>query len=215
MSNRHVLLTFGFAFLLLFLVNVFVVKGDAVIWMNEHYSDLPNLIFKYITFLGDGIIFVPVILIGLFIRYEVSITAAITGILLAMIIGVLKRQAFAHLSRPKSFFKDTYELSFVEGVDVHSHFTFPSGHTATAAAMALLLALYIKKPIATAILASLAILVGISRVYLAQHFWVDITYGFLTGLSITFLARWLSTGWLRNKNWAQKSLKTVFSKKAV
>ena len=212
MTNRQVLLTFGFAFLLLFLANVFVVKGEAVIWMNQNYSDFPNFFFKYITYLGDGIIFVPIILIGLFIRYEMAISAAITGILLGIIIGVLKRQAFSHLSRPRSFFKDSYELNFVDGVDVYSHFTFPSGHTATAAAMALLLALYIKKPIATAVLASIAILVGISRVYLAQHFWVDITYGFLTGMAITFLSRWLSNGWLKNRAWAQKNLKSVFSK---
>lgn len=211
MSSRQVLLSFGFAFLLLFLVNVFVVKGDAVIWMNQNYSELPNYFFKYITYLGDGIIFVPIILIALFIRYEIAITTAITGILLGIIIGVLKRQAFSHLSRPRTFFKDTYELNFVDGVDVYGHFTFPSGHTATAAAMALLLALYIKKPIATATLASLAILVGISRVYLAQHFWVDITYGFLTGMAVTFLSRWLSSGWLKNRAWAQKSLKSAFS----
>jgi len=212
MSNRQVFISFGFAFLLLFLVNVFVVKGDSVIWMNQNYSDIPNSFFKYITFLGDGIIFVPVILIALFIRYEIAITAAITGVLLAVFVGVLKRQAFSHLSRPKTFFKDTYELDFIEGVEVYSHFTFPSGHTATAAAMALLLALYIRKPFATAVLAVLAILVGISRVYLAQHFWVDITYGFLTGMAITFLARWLCSGWLKNKSWAQKSLKSVFTK---
>lgn len=180
--------------------------------MNQNYSDIPNSFFKYITFLGDGIIFVPVILIALFIRYEIAITAAITGVLLAVFVGVLKRQAFSHLSRPKTFFKDTYELDFIEGVEVYSHFTFPSGHTATAAAMALLLALYIRKPFATAVLAVLAILVGISRVYLAQHFWVDITYGFLTGMAITFLARWLCSGWLKNKSWAQKSLKSVFTK---
>ena len=212
MSNRQVFISFGFAFLLLFLVNVFVVKGDSVIWMNQNYSDIPNSFFKYITFLGDGIIFVPVILIALFIRYEIAITAAITGVLLAVFVGVLKRQAFSHLSRPKTFFKDTYELDFIEGVEVYSHFTFPSGHTATASAMALLLALYIRKPFATAVLAVLAILVGISRVYLAQHFWVDITYGFLTGMAITFLARWLCSGWLKNKSWAQKSLKSVFTK---
>lgn len=212
MSNRQVFISFGFAFLLLFLVNVFVVKGDSVIWMNQNYSDIPNSFFKYITFLGDGIIFVPVILIALFIRYEIAITAAITGVLLAVFVGVLKRQAFSHLSRPKTFFKDTYELDFIEGVEVYSHFTFPSGHTATASAMALLLALYIRKPFATAVLAVLAIMVGISRVYLAQHFWVDITYGFLTGMAITFLARWLCSGWLKNKSWAQKSLKSVFTK---
>jgi membrane-associated phospholipid phosphatase len=211
MSSRQVLLSFGFAFLLLFLVNVFVVKGDAVIWMNQNYSDLPNYFFKYITYLGDGIIFVPIILIALFIRYEIAITTAITGILLGIIIGVLKRQAFSHLSRPKTFLKDIYELNFVDGVDVHGHFTFPSGHTATASAVGLLLALYIRKPLATAILASLAILVGISRVYLAQHFWVDITYGFLTGMAVTFLSRWLSNGWLKNKAWAKKSLKSAFS----
>ena len=212
MSNRQVFISFGFAFLLLFLVNVFVVKGDSVIWMNQNYSDIPNSFFKYITFLGDGIIFVPVILIALFIRYEIAITAAITGVLLAVFVGVLKRQAFSHLSRPKTFFKDTYELDFIEGVEVYSHFTFPSGHTATASAMALLLALYIRKPFATAVLAVLAIMGGISRVYLAQHFWVDITYGFLTGMAITFLARWLCSGWLKNKSWAQKSLKSVFTK---
>jgi len=211
MTTRQVLLTFGFAFLLLFLVNVLVVKGDAVIWMNQNYSDFLNYFFKYVTYLGDGIIFVPIILLGLFIRYEIAITAAITGVILGIVIGVLKRQAFSHLSRPKSFFKDTYELNFVDGVDVHSHFTFPSGHTATAAAAALLLALYIRKPFATAVLATLALLVGVSRVYLAQHFWVDITYGFLTGMAVTFLSRWLSNGWLKNRAWAQKSLKSAFS----
>ena len=213
MSNRQVFVFFAFVFLFLFIANILINKGDAVIWMNAHYADFPNTFFKYMTYFGDGIIFVPIVLIGLFIRYEISITAAFTGILLAIVMGILKRQIFADFNRPKAFFEGVYQLNFIDGVDVHSHYSFPSGHTATAATAALLLALYSRRPVVVSFLALIAVLVGVSRVYLAQHFWVDITYGFITGMAVTFAARWLSNTWLRNRNWSRKSLADSFSKK--
>lgn len=209
-SIKSILVVFVLALMALFFANVFIEKGDAVLWFNVRYSPASDLFFTLTTFLGDGLIFVPIILIGLFLKYEISISAAITGILMGISIGILKRQIFTEAQRPKGYFDGVHELNFIDGVNVHSHYSFPSGHTATAAAVALLIALYARNTVLSIFLAAMAIMVGLSRVYLAQHFWEDITYGFGVGLIIALLSIAITKRTFGTKAWSQSRL---FAKK--
>ena len=106
-------------------------------------------------------------------------------------------QAFKHLvfnsaTRPKRYFEDAGidGLFFIEGVEVHSFNSMPSGHTATAFCIFCLLALLVTKKWWGFGFALLAILAGFSRVYLNQHFLEDIFVGAFIGLFTATLVYW-------------------------
>jgi len=70
-------------------------------------------------------------------------------------------------------------------------YSFPSGHTTTAASFYTSLALLLKKRICSIIAAIMIVLVGLSRLYLGVHWPNDVFAGLLIGVSISFLLyRW-------------------------
>lgn len=181
-----------------------VPKGDLVLWFNGRYAPGPNLFFKYITHLGDGLVFVPFVLALLWVRIGYAITAAVTGVVLALLSNFFKHVVFIDFPRPKAWFADPTVLQFVEGVKVHSMHAFPSGHTATAAALAVLASLFFRHRHMPIIAAALALLVGMSRVYLAQHFLVDVAFGYFYG-SVTAIAAY-HLGYLLYRSRQRRSL---------
>jgi membrane-associated phospholipid phosphatase len=72
-------------------------------------------------------------------------------------------------------------LYFVPGVDMNELNSFPSGHTTAAFSLYTLLALLLGRKQYGWVWVVLATLVGLSRVYLLQHFWMDILAGAMIG----------------------------------
>jgi len=183
------------------LVLLLTEKGDFLLWLNEHHNSSLDIFFKYWTHLGDGLIFAVFILIFLMTNYYRAILLALATITQTLVIQGMKRLIFDDSVRPKLFFENFENLYSIPGVDVHTANSFPSGHTATAFTIAVILALMMKKNTLTALLMMMAILVGISRVYLLQHFFVDIYFGsligFLNGAIVFFV--------LESSRWNDKS----------
>jgi membrane-associated phospholipid phosphatase len=96
---------------------------------------------------------------------------------------------FTRLPRPKAFYEniDTIQLNFIPRVDVHRSLSFPSGHTAAAFAMFMMILLYTKNIYIKVAAFLLAVGVSLSRVYLSQHFTRDIAIGALLGIVIALL----------------------------
>lgn len=162
-------------------------KGDWVIYLNQNRTELLDFFFKNWTHLGDGVFVLSFAVVLLFVKYRYSVIFAVTGAVQGLVSAVLKRVIFTESYRPKKFLADVYELQFVEGVDVHSYHSFPSGHTMTAFFVGGFLALVLKQRWAGLLLFVYALLVGISRNYLAQHFFEDIYVGSVVGVVITFV----------------------------
>jgi len=75
----------------------------------------------------------------------------------------------------------------VDGIKILSHHSFPSGHSATAFAFCFCIAFFVKKRIIQFFLFILAFLIGFSRVYLSQHFFVDVLFGSLIGITVGYV----------------------------
>jgi len=194
-------------FLLLIALTFFVPKGNDVLWINSNYSAYQDWFFSSITLLGDGVIIVPLIAIMLFVRFYNAITLVLVGLVNAVVITTLKRGVFPDMKRPIAFL-DTSLLHFVDGVTVHSSFSFPSGHTATAFAMLITLALFFKNRHTTFILIILALLIGYSRIYLLQHYLMDVTAGALIGtISSVIIYKWKL---FYHSPWAHQRLRIHF-----
>ena len=80
------------------------------------------------------------------------------------------------------------KLHLVNGVDVHSYGSFPSGHTATAFTFALLIALLIPSATVSITCILIAIIIGYSRIYLSQHYPLDVAAGMIVAVFSVTLA---------------------------
>ena len=166
-----------------------------VLWLNAHYTDSFNLFFSKITYLGDGILVAIVAIALLWSRYSHFAIVVFLGLLQLIVVQGLKRVVFASMERPAAYFSDAMPpLNFVEGVNIHQLNTLPSGHTATAFSIAFILVLLLKpnRWIAS-LLFLLATLVGLSRIYLAQHFLFDTLVGCAIGLGLAYVSYFLFT----------------------
>lgn len=200
---------------ILFIISLWFKRGDEVFLINGLHSPILDGYFSLITNLGDSLYFIPVLLALLFIRFGYAIIMVITGVAHALIISIFKRLLFPEAGRPITVL-DTDRLYFVPGVDVYSKMSFPSGHTATAFAFIVLISLYFKNRFLTILLSLIALSVGVSRIYLLQHFGMDVAMGATIGSATAFITYYTihtggMTGWMNrrlqfNKN---KSLRNL------
>lgn len=193
-------------------------KGELELLINQfHYPSL-DLFFKYITHLGDGSLLAVLLIAMLFYKYYTAILVAFSILFQSIIISIFKKGIFKGLERPMAFFDESVSLNFVDGVDVHSANTFPSGHTATGFAIFTLLFIIINNRgiVISTLLFVLAFLVGLSRVYLLQHFVIDAYFGAIFGiLSVVLGLYFMKVLFKETKIEAFKasSLRTTFRKK--
>jgi len=155
--------------------------------INTFHAPFLDLFFKYTTFLGDGIMFGVLFLIFFFIDKRLSYVFAVGGILTLLITHFFKKIIFKGLPRPVAEIGEN-ALHLIEGVKIALANTFPSGHSTTAFAIFTILCLYYYKCKSQYLWISLAILAGFSRVYLSQHFLIDIFVGSTIGIGIGFIS---------------------------
>lgn len=179
---------------LAFLVSIGLVlaltdKVEAHLYINQHHTELTDTLFKYITHLGSGWIVLPLCLLLLFVRYNYALMLALAYGVSAGLAQGLKHFVFDNALRPKRYFEEmsTEQLDLINGIDVHSLNSMPSGHTTTAFCIFCLLALFFQKRWLGLLFAVLAILAGFSRVYLSQHFLEDVLVGAIIGLVMAIL----------------------------
>lgn len=152
--------------------------------VNNWHSGTLDYLFKVLTFLGE--LLVPVCLVIYFIfKKRAWIKPFLFSYAVStLVIQGLKHFVFASALRPYAYFK-AMNISWylVPGVEIHEHNSFPSGHTAAAWFCFVWIALVINTRWAGILCALFACGVGISRVYLFQHFPVDVAFGALIGIS--------------------------------
>jgi membrane-associated phospholipid phosphatase len=165
-------------------------KTDVHLFINRFHSAFWDDFFKYFTNLGSGYVAIIICIILLFvkIRYSLIILAswASTGIL----IQLLKHFVFRGFDRPIRYFKTVAELHLVQGIELYKHFSFPSGHAATAFVIFTTLAIISKRNWIKLLLLLLAWIVAFSRVYLSQHFLEDILFGSSLGILAVIIFYW-------------------------
>lgn len=172
------LLSVFWAFFFLFLIE----KGDATIWFNNMHTYEFDILFKSVTFFGDGrLIALLLIAVVLWKRYQgVLIIVSLT--ITSALNQFLKRVVF-EWDRPAAILGEPFYHA--EGIEIHRHFSFPSGHTVGAFSLFFLLSLLNRNPLWQVLCWFLATLTAISRMYLFQHFLVDVTVGALFGVTFS------------------------------
>ncbi len=197
---------YGIGFILWLLLGAGIIfatqKGEVILFFNDHRSYYGDLFFRYGTMIGEEIAYLIILIFLFFYRRKAAWLIPITGGVVMLVSKGLKE--LFQQDRPVAWFKkqDLYEvLNTIEGEPLFSGASsFPSGHTMSAFALFGLLALLLsnQKWLGLPILI-VAIIVGISRVYLIHHFFVDIYAGSIIG---TLLAVIIYLFW--SKRYVQK-----------
>ena len=166
---------------------LFYDKGSETLFFDRHHTAFWDSFFVFFTRLAEGGFLTLLGVILLFSRLKYLFVYLIDISLVGIVIGILKVNIFPDHMRPSVFFSGKQTLHFVDGIPALTVYSFPSGHTAVAFAVFFLLAIYIRRTWVSMVLLSVALLVGISRMYLLEHFWIDVYFGSLVGILITLL----------------------------
>lgn len=179
-------------FLVFGIILVLTAHGDVVLWFNERHTPFFDTFFKYWTYLGDGVL-LGVLGLGLLLtNYYRFLTFMIAVALQTVYVHIFKQWLSAGEPRPKTFFADQIDtLNFVEGVTVRGYDSFPSGHTASGFVLFFFVILLVKNQALRIVCFFTAVLVGLSRIYLIQHFARDVYVGSLFGVLAVVLAVFL------------------------
>jgi membrane-associated phospholipid phosphatase len=186
----------SFLFILTGLILIFITeKYKLHLSANAFVGGPADDFFKYYTHVGDGlsvaivVVIISVIYRKKFLPYFVlgMSTFAISGLAAQF----LKRLVFSDIKRPLGVFSPE-QLRVIEGVDLHSSFSFPSGHSTVSFALFIFIAFVFRKYRYVQMLcAVMAILAAYSRVHISQHFIEDIVAGAALGITMFFLLFWV------------------------
>lgn len=165
-------------------------RGDATVFFNSGNFILADNVLKYLTWLGEWVGAFLVLILLLKAGKRAVVVFAVASLLSFGISQLLKHTVFNDVGRPAMSMDDIRE---VDGVPLHKSHSFPSGHTTSAFCVFTLLALYRSSKWWQFLSAFLAVSVGISRMYLGQHYLIDVVAGACLGMVVaTFTYVWLN-----------------------
>ncbi|MEO8819293.1 MAG: phosphatase PAP2 family protein [Ginsengibacter sp.] len=177
----------GYFFLLIIAIILLVIdtKKAAFLLLNPYHSDFLNYFFIGVTFIGDGFFSIIICIVALlfkkrFLSFMIFVSFATSGIFAQVL------KAFIREGRPAMFLKNSNYPYFIDHVTLHNFHSFPSGHTTSAFALVAILAFALKNKKYAIPLVALGALVGYSRIYLGQHFLLDVTVGSFVGVIFSF-----------------------------
>ena len=179
---------------------LYIPKGDLHLLLCDRHTPARDIFYRYYTQVAEWFPYVVCVLLLLFSRIGDGVCASA-----AMIFSALTTQLFKHIinaPRPLTWFEQhlpDIQLPLVEGVRMNYWFSFPSGHTTSFFALALVVSIVAtnqkskitnhKLQIALQIiLVFLATLGAYSRIYLSQHFSADVFAGIIVGVLVSILS---------------------------
>jgi len=185
-------MVFLFVFIPLFVSVLVFSREETHIFINKLNKPALDLIMKWWTLLGDGFVLAAVTLLLTLFSFRLSLLTALSLLAGGLLAQFLKLVFFRSMPRPVKYFEMneiSYRLHLIPGMDIHSWMSFPSGHTTTAFAVCTAFAIYYSdRKILQLLFFTLALGVAISRVYLSQHFFMDVVGGAFLGLFVGYFS---------------------------
>lgn len=165
-------------------------SGDLIYWFNNRQNEELNFIFSKATLMGEwigGTIVFSMLLF--FFKYKYAILFLISILITSLTSQFLKQVVYPDKKRPAAFYED---LNEIPNIKKHKLYSFPSGHTTAAFTFFSFIAFAGRRKYWQFIAFFMASSVGISRVYLGQHFVIDVVAGAVLGSMLTaFIYIWI------------------------
>ena len=200
---------------------ILVPKAELHLCLNGVHNSFLDGLFRHYSDFVKWPVYILMVLPLLFWKQGWTVVFACTEAASALLVQVLK-SAF-NMPRPSTFFGTLAEEGsplaadwqqvVVEGVNMHSWHSFPSGHSATFFVFFSVCAFiyaYEKLPwskLVGLVCLVLALLGGYSRIYLSQHFLMDVCGGMTEGvlMSVVVFALFVKKKWTE-KPWFEKNI---------
>lgn len=180
-KNKWFLIPYIIVLIVVFPCFIIYSKPDLHLFLNGFHNQYFDWIFKYMTWMGNGIFICTIVVITMFFSFRNSVFVFTSYITTGVFTQILKLIVFPEVDRPVTYFQGIADLHFVEGVKLLSSRSFPSGHATSAFAFFLCLAILVKNKWVKLLCLALACMVAYSRVYLSQHFLIDVYAGSIIG----------------------------------
>lgn len=195
---------------------IYIPKGELHLLLCDRHTHARDIFYRYYTTLAEWLPYVICVALLLFTKIGHGVFAST-----AMLLSTLLTQVCKHIvnaPRPVTWFTEHFpdtQLPLVDGVHMNLWNSFPSGHTTSFFAMTLAVCILITKSlsakrsysdsgltaIAVQLLLFLAATLGAySRIYLSQHFAMDVFAGLLVGILST-LASYAIFYRFQDKKW--------------
>ena len=168
----------------------FIIKKDYLFLMlNLDLGYQADTFFKYFTNVGDGLFWLLWALLIIIKRGKKYLPILLSAVIFSTLLTQISKQViYPDEPRPLQAIADQSLVHYVTGVTVHSINSFPSGHTVTVFSFLLLLALFTQTHALLLLGFVAALLVAYSRIYLGQHFPLDVGAGMLVAVFTMILS---------------------------
>ncbi len=184
-ENPYFFSFYGILFITACIIILSINKGDEIIFFNQwRNSDIDNFFIFFSLLEENGYFVIFILTLGLF-RIKYLIIGISSYIIAGAVVQLIK--LFYNMPRPKIYFEGTNLVRFIDNYHINSWYSFPSGHSTSCFAFFLFLAIITKNKKIGIIFLFCAMLVAISRIYLAQHFSNDVFAGSIIGVFFTIL----------------------------
>ncbi len=180
-KNRVFFIAFFLLAIVAILILVIYTKREGFYLLNNYHSHSLTQLFIYLTYLGDGAFVIMLGLVLIFFKRRREGIVILASYLMSGGVAQLIKEVVVE-ARPGIVFQNSGYPYLIDEVTLHNMHAFPSGHSASAFALAATLAFCIKNKWYSLIFLALAALVGYSRIYLAQHFMQDVFAGAVIGM---------------------------------
>ena len=160
-----------------------------------HTAGLVNLM-EVFTAIADGrFVVLLFIVLALVSSYRNAIILLMGFLLSGLLVQGLKNTVFTDVARPVKWFKQQeIPLEVPAELKPHENRSFPSGHSATAAALMTFLAFRSRNLFITVLCLAGLLIVPYTRVYLFHHFPEDLAAGIFLGLISQLVVEYLTLG---------------------
>ena len=149
--------------------------------LNAFHTPMLDTFFKYFTYVGAWVPCAVAVVLLIFRKWKIASVILVGQLVATLITTPLKH--IIRAKRPSAILSDLgINFPVVEGVDLHSTLSFPSGHTSAAFAFCFAVALFCPRWLQKLLCLFVAVLCGYSRIYLSQHFLEDVLAGSMVGV---------------------------------
>lgn len=191
-NNRVALVTYFFLVVIALCFLLAHGKEEVSLYVNQYVGNpLVDRFFYFITYLGDGRTVAFILALILFYNVRLGLSTALSFLCSSLVANLLKYTLFDDVNRPyyyyQYFLNPKRLIHYVEGVDLHIHNSFPSGHSTQAFAILMCLVFASKSNTWKLLWLVIALMTSFSRVYLSQHWLTDVTAGSLIGFIFSLI----------------------------
>ena len=158
-------------------------KPEGFLLINQFHFALMDGPFVLFTNFGNGI-FAILLMIFMLVRKKFgwSLQIAVSFLVSGILVQILKHLISS--PRPRLYFGPG-AIHYIHGITETGYGSFPSGHATTIFAVTSLLALYFPGRNTGNFFIIIACLTGFSRIYLSQHFPIDVLAGSFLGMVVS------------------------------